>query len=754
MVDEGSFFVPAGSDVALQRPSSSDPPLPPPFPASGFFTTTHHGPLGFISSGWPVAYLLATLIFGIGLIVAALVHVSGPTDVVQQSGRNAPSHSPSPIPNPSPKAPSVARITGMVDCVWEGAGGREQATTAANQKSEITNHKSLVHLGDRLAICSGLLELTYNTGARVILQGPVTYEVESPAGGFLSIGKLTAKLEQRSEVRGQKSESANQKSENRNQKFLVRTPTAMVTDLGTEFGVRVDKNGSTTSHVFRGTVKVQLPEAGVETRDNTVVLGENESVVTRRNPATAKTSFQLIRGKTDPRIFTRRMAPPIRSLDLRDLVAGGDGRPHRRLHEFRPSNAAEETVLVPEPGPCQKPRRLASADKLIDGIFVPDGSLGPVTLDSAGHRFAGFPPSSGKPFGAIDATAGSAASNNKGASTAGGLLGLRSDAGVTFDLQAVRGRYADVCPVRFHASAFCGASVGRIALLQADFQPETTEAEPRRAAAIPRPTIRSDGDWIPGEIHRGDSQSWWDNANPGHLANDASGNDCLRVQGETGVFFRGDTANQRVEVSFSIWKDSTKGEWSAVAGFVDQVEKSRTFTVYFRADGRLSYFDGDAMVDAGVTYQPNAWQDVTVRADMVAQTFTLTVGNATSKSLPWKYGGNAVSYLYFGNAPTSLGQFFVDNLSLTTTAGLAESQRRGFAKDGQGDLWVFVDGKLRLERRKLRPQDGAIPIDLEIGPDDRFLTLVGTGAENAGAPAWIIFRDPMLEMIPIDETKP
>ena len=40
------------------------------------------------------------------------------------------------------------------------------------------------------------MEITYNTGAKVILQGPVTYEVESN-GGYLSLGKLTGKLEKR-----------------------------------------------------------------------------------------------------------------------------------------------------------------------------------------------------------------------------------------------------------------------------------------------------------------------------------------------------------------------------------------------------------------------------------------------------------------------------------------------------------------------------------------------------------------------------
>ena len=39
--------------------------------------------------------------------------------------------------------------------------------------------------------------------------------------------------------------------------FSVRTPTAVVTDLGTEFGVEVSKSGATWSHVFQGKIDVR-----------------------------------------------------------------------------------------------------------------------------------------------------------------------------------------------------------------------------------------------------------------------------------------------------------------------------------------------------------------------------------------------------------------------------------------------------------------------------------------------------------------
>ena len=51
-------------------------------------------------------------------------------------------------------------------------------------------------LGAEYQLASGLMEITYDTGAKVILQGPVTYSVEAN-GGYLAVGKLTGKLEKK-----------------------------------------------------------------------------------------------------------------------------------------------------------------------------------------------------------------------------------------------------------------------------------------------------------------------------------------------------------------------------------------------------------------------------------------------------------------------------------------------------------------------------------------------------------------------------
>jgi hypothetical protein len=276
----------APSPLAVETASHAASPA---FPMLGLLVQPPHG---FFSSGWPVAYLVATAIFAIGLVIGAIIHVSKPTPIVGPSTL-LPSSS-------SPRASVVGCITGMVDCVWENQAGwvkrsaapprsspeAQQTSEALKHQSSIINQQSLLHLGDRLALRSGLLEITYDTGAKVILQGPVTYEVESPTGGYLLAGKLTAKLEKKSEVRGQKSDSANQKSEIRNPKssdlFAVRTPTAIVTDLGTEFAVEVDRKGRTTSHVFRGTVSLRTIGENTGLAEAEMILHANQSACTER----------------------------------------------------------------------------------------------------------------------------------------------------------------------------------------------------------------------------------------------------------------------------------------------------------------------------------------------------------------------------------------------------------------------------------------------------------------------------------------
>jgi hypothetical protein len=168
----------------------------------------------------------------------------------------------------------VGRVTGTVDCRW-------------SDSKTGTGDYAYVPLGRKYALASGLMEITYDTGATVILEGPCTYTVESKTGGYLSFGRLTARVEKRGEKKAEREKiAANQQSAIQNHQyppsissaqFIVRTPTATVTDLGTEFGVAVDKTGLTESHVFRG--KVLLAAVGGKERqqEHIVTLAANQS---------------------------------------------------------------------------------------------------------------------------------------------------------------------------------------------------------------------------------------------------------------------------------------------------------------------------------------------------------------------------------------------------------------------------------------------------------------------------------------------
>jgi hypothetical protein len=241
--DEDSL-APDVFSLELQDHPSVHAPVPT-FPA-----ILWHGTVGYFSSGWPVAYLVATVIYGIGLLIGSFTYVSHPTPIARDS---APLVSPlSPLPSPiSPHSSVVGQITGMVDCKLAG-------TERVSREVSLNFSYQLV---------SGLMEITYNSGAKVILQGPVTYKVDSADGGYLSLGKLTARVEKKAEGGGRKAESSSLStihyplSTASSPLFSVRTPTAVFIDLGTEFGVEVSKSGTSEVCVLKGTVRGEFLDA-------------------------------------------------------------------------------------------------------------------------------------------------------------------------------------------------------------------------------------------------------------------------------------------------------------------------------------------------------------------------------------------------------------------------------------------------------------------------------------------------------------
>ncbi len=267
----------------LQGIHEDEPAVPEPVLPTilGYFAAPYHGAIGFFSQEVPFSILIATLIFGLAGLIGSMMTVQ---HYEQLAGRS-PTAADRPF-NSSEKAPKsllpkemefVGRITGMVDCKW------------SDDKNYLPPGGDYVALGRKYKLDSGLIEITYNTGAKVILQGPVAYEVESANGGYMSVGKLTGKVEVE-KAKG----------------FFVRTPTAVVTDLGTEFGVEVDKSNVTTSQVFQGKVAMRVATSG-KAAASEMLLAEGESAQIGSNGRVTRSSVSKATAASNPIGFVRAM---------------------------------------------------------------------------------------------------------------------------------------------------------------------------------------------------------------------------------------------------------------------------------------------------------------------------------------------------------------------------------------------------------------------------------------------------------------
>ena len=174
---------------------------------------------------------------------------------------------------------------------------------------------------------NGTMEMRYASGVAVIIQAPAQFDLVSDSLIRLHLGRLSAKVPH--EAIG----------------FTVKTPTADVVDLGTEFGVSTDDNDSEV-HVFEGKVMV-------------------------------KTALE-----PDPLLITERRASRI------DLATGTptgvDFQPNAFLRNLRESND-EVVEAVRALAPISFYRMTASADGTMLMDDRTDGHPGQI-LGIAGHQ--------------------------------------------------------------------------------------------------------------------------------------------------------------------------------------------------------------------------------------------------------------------------------------------------------------------------------------------------------------------------------
>jgi hypothetical protein len=109
------------------------------------------------------------------------------------------------------------------------------------------SHTGFVSSGDTInqggfSLTHGYAEITLNNGVGLLLEAPVQLNINSIEHVTLAEGSLVAKVPNGAEG------------------FRVDTPSSQIVDLGTEFGVSVDKKGKSQVHVLTGEVKVRASE--------------------------------------------------------------------------------------------------------------------------------------------------------------------------------------------------------------------------------------------------------------------------------------------------------------------------------------------------------------------------------------------------------------------------------------------------------------------------------------------------------------
>lgn len=154
--------------------------------------------------------------------------------------------------------------------------GAAAEATLTNEIGVVWKHDS--HLigarlvkGSTLAITSGLAELTHQSGTRLLIEGPASYEITGPNAGRLSHGKLVAEVPPGAEG------------------FVVEYDDGKVVDLGTEFAISVTHGvQSAEVGVFRGEIRVQQ---GEETFEQAVPLYTGHAIRTASPSSTGLRSI-------------------------------------------------------------------------------------------------------------------------------------------------------------------------------------------------------------------------------------------------------------------------------------------------------------------------------------------------------------------------------------------------------------------------------------------------------------------------------
>ena len=165
----------------------------------------------------------------------------------------------------------VARVSGTRNCFWGRGSGS-------------IGYSSALVSGQLLELKTGVAEITFTGGTRIVLEGPASFRVPDAQSAELLAGRMAASVPR---------DSTN---------FSISTPRLAINDSGAQFGLIANSSGLSEVHVFEGSVRaVLLDEQGRTVRR--VELANHDAA--RLAPSSTEVTFLSANASS----FIRTLAP-------------------------------------------------------------------------------------------------------------------------------------------------------------------------------------------------------------------------------------------------------------------------------------------------------------------------------------------------------------------------------------------------------------------------------------------------------------
>ena len=229
------------------------------------------------------------------------------------------------------------------------------------------------------SLLSGFINIQFYRGPRILIEGPARFTLPDADRIVLHAGRIYVKVPPQATG------------------FIVDTPNARIVDLGTEFGIEVDKAGTSDVQMFKGTATLIAGRKSKTGESRLLFAGQ-----AKRVDIGGRVRDIPIKKQAFVRHFYSHTGFIWRGqrLCLTDIVGEGNGLGTGQTNVYvDPVEGYKESLYCDGEG--NEYHTLAS-NSFIDGLFIPDGSKRQI-VSSQAHEFKDCPKTNGECYATLAA---------------------------------------------------------------------------------------------------------------------------------------------------------------------------------------------------------------------------------------------------------------------------------------------------------------------------------------------------------------